>query len=190
MATTIGDKTTQVFTKAELEALRRALNKGRNGAGEYSAPPEEGDEESDDWRNDVSLLVKFLRDLCDVLQMAVSRRVPEPARKGMTGLLLSSQVYVDAAIEELNAIGGQQDGLWKQLVRVGLAGEALVAKLDELRDRMVNGPLLSVLELGNTILGSLATALHLDPLKEAKEVVENRMKYGSDDEIIQLHLND
>jgi energy-converting hydrogenase Eha subunit C len=189
MATATSTKT-QVFTKEELEALRKALNMGRNGMGDYAAPPEEGREESDDWRNDVSLLVKFLRDIGDVLQMAVSRRVPEPARTGMVGLLLSSQGYVDAAIEELNAIDGPGHRLWEKLVRAGLAGEALLAKLDEWRDRAVNGPLLSVLELGNTILGSLATVLHLEPLKEAKEVVENRMKYGSDDEIIQLHLVD
>jgi len=189
MATAVSTKT-QVFTKEELDALRRALNRGRNGMGEYAAPPEAGNEQSDDWRNDVSLLVKFLRDLGDVLQMTVTNRVPEPARTGMVGLLLSSLVYADAAIEELNAIDGQGHGLWQRLVRVGLTGEALLAKLDEWRDRAVNGPLLSVLELGNTILGSLATALHLDPLKEAKEVVENRVKYGSDDEIIQLHLFD
>lgn len=62
-------------------------------------------------------------------------------------------------------------------------------KLDEFRDRIANDPILAVFGIGNTILGSLASVVNLEPLKELKEIVENRVEYGGDAEIIQLHLN-
>jgi hypothetical protein len=47
MATAVTTKT-EVFTKEELEALRKALNKGRNGIGDYAPPPtQEKRDESD-----------------------------------------------------------------------------------------------------------------------------------------------
>ena len=63
-----------------------------------------------------------------------------------------------------------------------------MAKLDEFRDRITNGPILAVLGVGNTILGSLCSVLHLEPLKQLKEIIENKIEYGADDEIIQLNL--
>jgi hypothetical protein len=187
MATAAVSTKTEVFTKEELEALRKALNQGRNGTSDYS-PPERGHDQSDDWKNDVSLLAKFLKDLRDILSSVIQSRIPEARRKGFAGLLANLQGDIDSAIEELNEITSPEHSLFGKLEKVGLVGEALLVKLDEFRDRIINGPVLAVLGIGNTILGSLCEVLHLHPLKELKELVENRLEYGGDDEIIKLGL--
>jgi hypothetical protein len=191
MATTTETaRSTQVFTKAELDALRKALNIGRNGIGDYAShPPQEGREYSDDWTNDVILLVKFLMDLSDLLDAIIKKRIPEQHRKGFLIVFEKVQIDVNLAIGELGGINGPEDSLFAALDKVGLIGESLLVKLDEFRDRISHGPILAVLGIGDTILGSLCSALHLEPLKELKETIENRIEYGADDEIIQLHLN-
>jgi hypothetical protein len=73
---------TEVFTADELTALRIALNKGKNGIGGTYDPPSSGDEASDDWRNDTELLVKFLRDLNDILAALIPGRLPAQHRSG------------------------------------------------------------------------------------------------------------
>jgi hypothetical protein len=187
MATAAVSTKTEVFTKEELEALRKALNLGRNGTSDYS-PPEQGHEQSDDWQNDVSLLAKFLKDLRDVLSAVIQSRIPATHRRRFAGVLANLQEDIDTAIDELNGISGPDHALLGKLEKVGLLGEALLVKLDEFRDRIMNGPVLAVLGVGNTILGSLCEVLHLHPLKELKEAVENRLEYGGDDEIIKLGL--
>jgi hypothetical protein len=187
MATAAVSTKTEVFTKEELEALRKALNQGLNGTSDYS-PPEQGHEQSDDWKNDVSLLAKFLKDLRDTLSAVIQSRIPETHRKRFAGVLANLQDDIDGAIEELNEISGPGHALFGKLEKVGLVGEALLVKLDEFRDRITNGPILAVLAVGNTILGSLCEVLHLHPLKELKELVENKLEYGGDDEIIKLGL--
>ena len=188
--TEIGIKT-EVFTKEELEALRKALNEGRNGTGDYSPPPSSGQENefSDDWRNDCDLLGKFLNDLVTVLDTLTKNRIPETNRKRFAGMLENVRTDMDQAIQQLKGIDDPKDSLLDKLKNVGLLGESLLAKLDEFRDRIGHGPVLAVLGMGDVILGSLAGVLHvLEPLKELKETIENRIEYGGDDEIIKLGL--
>jgi hypothetical protein len=187
MATTAVSTKTEVFTKAELDALRKALNLGRNGTSGYSSS-EQGNEQSDDWRNDLSLLAKFLKDLRDILSAVIQSRIPETHRKRFAGVLANLQADIDGAIKELNEITEPGHALFGKLEKVGLVGEALLVKLDEFRDRITNGPILAVLGVGNTILGSLCEVLHLHPLIELKELVENKLEFGGDDEIIKLGL--
>ena len=188
-ATAPASTKTEVFTLEELRALRRALNEGRNGMGAYVAPPEEGRDESDDWRNDVELLIKFLRDLRDILSAVIESRLPPVDQKRFRGLLENLSPTIDDAIEQLQAINGPTAGFFKLLERVGLVGEAVLAKLDEFRDRILEGPLVGVLEMGDTILDSLIAVLEiLEPLKELKDTIKNKIEYGGDGEIIRLDL--
>jgi len=179
---------TEVYTKEELEALRRALNEGRNGTG-YYLPPEEGRDESDDWGHDVMLLVKFLRDLRDILSMAIESRLPPEDRKRFNALLENLAPTIDDAIAQLEAIDGPTAGLFKVLEKLGLVSDALLAKLDAFRDRIVEGPLVGVLEMGDTILDSLIGAIEiLEPLKEVKDTIKNKIEYGADGGIIALNI--
>ena len=180
---------TLVFTKEELDALRQALSKGRNAVGDHRSPPEERPDPENDWSNDVFLLIKFLKDLNTILSTVIQKRIPVPQRKGFEIALQQVQGSVDTAIQELSAIDGPENTLFKKLREVGLTAESLLVKLDEFRDRIGNGPILAILKLGNSLLGSLCKALLLEPLKEVKEIVETRIEYGADDEILQLHLN-
>ena len=46
-----------------------------------------------------------------------------------------------------------------------------------------------VLEMGDTILDSLIAAIAiLEPLKELKETIKNKVEYGADGEIIRLDI--
>jgi hypothetical protein len=180
---------TEVFTREELLALRKALNEGRNGMGSYAAPPDEERDESDDWRNDVELLVKFLRDLRDVLSAVIESRLPPQDQRRFRALLENLSPTIDEAIERLQAIDGPTAGLFKVLERLGLVGDAVLAKLDEFRDRIIEGPLVGVLEMGDTILDSLIAAIDiLEPLKELKDTIKNKIEYGADGEIIRLNI--
>ncbi len=181
---------TEVFTLEELQALRRALNEGSNGMGSYSAPPEEEQrDESDDWRNDVELLVKFLRDLRDILSAVIESRLPPLDERRFRALLQNLSPNIEEAMEQLQAIDGPKTKLFKVLERLGLVGDALLAKLDEFRDRIIEGPLVGVLEMGDTILDSLIAAIAiLEPLKELKETIKNKVEYGADGEIIRLDI--
>src|ERR1700733_11128728 len=105
-ATTVVSTKTQVFTNDELKALRRALNKGVNGSGSYNAPPQEDQEESDDWRNDISLLVKFLNDLRSILSALITTRLPPHHRKRFNDILTNLQPNIDQAVGELEKIDG------------------------------------------------------------------------------------
>ena len=173
-----------------MEALRKAVNIGRNGIGDYSShPPDDGRDFSDDWRNDISLLEKFLRDLDDLLESIIQKRIPREQRKGFLIAFQNVQTDVNNAIKELRGIDGTQHRLFDGLRKVGLLGESLLVKLDELRDRILHGPVRAVLGVGNTILGSLCSVLQLEPLKELKELIENRLEHGADDEILQLRLS-
>jgi hypothetical protein len=180
---------TEVFTREELQALRRALSEGSNGMGSYSAPPDERRDESDDWRNDVELLVKFLRDLRDILSAVIENRLPPVDERRFRALLQNLSPNIEEAMEQLQAIDGPKAKLFKVLERLGLVGDALLAKLDEFRDRIIEGPLVGVLEMGDTILGSLIAAIGiLEPLKELKDTIKNKIEYGADGEIIRLDI--
>jgi hypothetical protein len=182
---------TQVFTREELDALREALSRGRNGIGSYVSPPgwERERQPSDNWENDIFLLIKFLKDLCDLLQFLIAKRIPDQQRKGFEIIFEKVQEDVANAIEQLRGISGPEDELFVGLSRAGLVGDSLLVKLREFSDRITNGPIAAVLEMGDIILGSLGTVLHLEPLKELKDIIKNRSQFGADDEIIQLHLN-
>jgi len=179
---------TEVYTKEELEALRRALNEGRNGTG-YYLPPDEGRDESDDCGHDVMLLAKFLKDLRDILSMVIESRLPPEDRKRFSALLENLAPTIDDAIAQLEAIDGPTAGLFKVLEKLGLVSDALLAKLDAFRDRIVEGPLVGVLEMGDTILDRLIAAIEiLEPLKELKDTIKNKIEYGVDGGIIALNI--
>ena len=182
---------TQVFTKAELDALRAALNKGRNRQGNYVAPPSQQSDpqSSDDWENDVALLVKFLKDLNDVLETLIAKRIPETERKGFEIVYETVQEDVNTAIKQLNEISGPTHTRFAGLRKVGLTGSSLLVKLREFADRIVHGPVLAVLEMGDIILRSLGDVVPVEALEELKDTIKNRTEFGADDEIIQLHLN-
>lgn len=178
-----------VYTKEELQALRRKLAGAGFGA-EFNDPPAPNFKgEPADWEWDIRLLIKFLDDLRKILQILVARRIPDPPRQRLTALLEAVDPNIEDAIAELKTVDSMLHPLYLALKRLGLATENLAAKLDEFRDDITGRPVLAVLDMGDKILGSLCKVLsQLEPVKELKETIEHRVKYGSDADIIGLGL--
>jgi hypothetical protein len=186
---TLPDTKQAVYTKEELQALRRKLAGAGFGAdfNDPTSPDFQG--EPADWGWDVRLLIKFLEDLRKIMQVLVARRIPDPHGQRLASLLETLDPNIDDAIAELKTVDSVLHPLYLALKRLGLATESLAAKLDEFRDDITGRPALAVLDMGDKILGSLCKVLsQLEPLKELKETIEHRVKYGSDADIIGLGL--
>ena len=135
------------------------------------------------------MLIKFLKDLGSLLSTLIAKRLPEHYRKRFSAILKNLQPNIDDAVLKLRAIDGPTDSLFKQLDRLGLLGDVLLAKLDEFRDRIIEGPVKGVLEMGDTILDSLIAAIDiLEPLKELKETIKNKIEFGADGDVLQLNI--
>jgi hypothetical protein len=119
--------------------------------------------------------------------MVIESRLPPEDEKRFRGLLENLSPTIEEAIEQLQAIDGPTAKLFKILEKLGLLGDAVLAKLDEFRDRIIEGPLVGVIEMGDTILDSLIAALDmLEPLKELKDTIKNKIEYGADGSLIRL----
>ena len=180
----------EVYTKEELQALRRKL-RGRTSSGgaEHEPPSAAPDQDPPDWGTDVELIIKFLRDLDKIMKFLVENRIPDPPRRLFQLAIKGLVPNLDDAIAQLESIDSETHETYGLLKGVGLALENLLAKLDTLRDGITRGPVLAVLDAGDKILGSLCKVLPiLEPMKEMKEMIEYRVKYGGDAEIIGLGL--
>ena len=124
------------------------------------------------------------------MQILIARRIADPARPKLQALLKQLDLNIEDAVTELKTINSVTHTLYLALQRLGLAVESLGAKLDEFRDDITGRPALAVLDMGDKILGSLCKGLtQLEPLKELKELIEHKIKYGSDPDLIDLGLN-
>lgn len=180
----------EVNTKDQLDELRRKLS-GRLYVTGYEREPPEGkpDPASPDWKLDVDLIIKFLRDTDRVMRFLVEKRIPGAPkllfRAAMEGLVPN----LNEAIKQLESVDSETHQIYGFLKRVGLALESLGVKLDGLRDDFLGRPVLAFLDSADKILGSLCKVLPvLEPVKEMKEAIEHRVEYGGDDEFISLGL--
>jgi hypothetical protein len=121
------------------------------------------------------------------MRFLVEKSVPEKSRELLLECLPEGEANIDNAIEELRSIDSPTHSLYRALQRLGLTGKALLLKLGELGERIATGPVVSVLEMADRILGSLFKVLtQLEPVKELKETLESKIKHGADQEIIDL----
>ena len=194
MAATVAepDVKEQVFTKAELDALRKRLAGKRAGQGDVSQPPSQEDEpssEPDDWDIDTQIIIKFLRALEQILTFLLDNRIPEKDRELITLVLANAGENLGDAIIQLESISSESDELYQGLIRERLTLGDLAAKISSFVDDLGNGPVLAVLDSANKILGSLAKAIPvLNPVKEAKELIEHKIKYRGDAGLISLNI--
>lgn len=180
---------TKVYTKEELEALKRAL--ARLAGGRFGQEDDPGNDPENDipWQNDIDSLVQFLTGLKRLMRFLIAKRVPKQPRAVFLECLGDVEANIDNAIDELKSIDSATHPLYRALRRLGLAGKTLFLKLGEFGNRIATGPVVAVLEMADNILGSLMKVLtQLEPVKEFKEIVESRIKHGADQEIIDLGL--
>jgi hypothetical protein len=194
MAATVAeaDVKEQVFTKAELDALRKRLAGKRAGAGDASQPPSPEDDlspEPEDWDIDTQIIIKFLRAIEEILKFLLDNRIPEKDRGLITLVLDNAGDNLRVAISQLESISSESDELYQELMRERLTFGDLAAKISSFLDDLGNGPVLAVLDSANKILGSLAKAIPvLSPVKEAKELIEHKIKYRGDAGLISLNI--
>jgi len=182
----------QVFTKAELDALRKRLAGKRAGQGDTHQPPSPKDDSSsepDDWDIDTQIIIKFLRAIEQILRFLLDNRIPEKERELSALVLANAGENLADAISQLESISSESDELYQSLKRERLTLGDLAAKIASFVDDLGNGPVLAVLDSANKILGSLAKAIPvLSPVKEAKEFIEHKIKYRGDAGLISLNI--
>jgi hypothetical protein len=134
-------------------------------------------------------LVQFLRDLTNLMQFLVKNRVPPDARQLFEEGLKGATDQINQVISQLEALQSAGDPTNVKLSEAGLSGSNLRLKLREFYQRIKEAPVEAVLHMGDVILGSLLEIFKvLEPVKEFKETLENRLKHGGDGEIIGLNL--
>jgi hypothetical protein len=178
-----------VETKEDLAELRRRLEEARRNATKTPAADEHG--RLPGWfAHDVDGLVWFLENLREVMSFLVLRRIPEESRAPLIDHFEVISIRIELAIANLRQIDSDRHPTYIGLYNSGLAEEPLEIKLGEYQRCKEESPILSVLEMADRILGSLFRILtELEPVKEFKETIESKIKYGGDADIQLLDLN-
>jgi hypothetical protein len=137
------------------------------------------------WNEGRSALIQFLEDLKTLLGVLVNERLPDETQPLFKVVLLAAGTKIDSVVEVLKKIE-QGDENHKKLEAAELTGDALLLKIAEFYDSCNARPPVEVLSSGDIILGSLISVFPiLEPVKEYKEVVEQRLKNGGDRRVIE-----
>jgi hypothetical protein len=120
----------------------------------------------EDDRNTLSDILRFVKRVLDEL---VTGRISEDKELFQSAWTAEVRPRLEGLIEGLGNIQNQNDTLWIQLQNHGLTGEQLKLKRKRLAAISAKGVLKRILDIINTILGSIPGA---EPVKEFKEFVE------------------
>jgi hypothetical protein len=188
VATAEPDVKQEVTTKEELEDLRRRLEeiRGRDaktpsGAALKGKPY--------GWEDDLDGLAVFLEDLKQVVTFLVNYRVLEEQRPPFADYLPEFAVRIDIAIAELRTIDNADHPLYIKLYNARLAGKRAKVKLGEYWRRVKGSPVVAVLKMADTILGSLFPVFYaLEPVKEFKETLESKLENDGDAGLQSLNI--
>jgi hypothetical protein len=178
-----------IETKEDLAELRRRLEEANRNAAKTPVVDSQGKLPA--WfAHDVDGLIWFLESLRDILTLLISNRIPPKSSIQMMDHWEMINIRIMLAIANLRTIDSANHPLYIGLYNAGLAEEALDIKLGEYQRCKDESPVLSVLEMADRILGSLFRILtELEPVKEFKETIESKIRYGADNEITALDLN-
>lgn len=180
------DPKTAVYTKEELDELRRKLRKRLSGILEAEPPGPEEEMQPPEWRMDLDLIVKFLRALEKILTLLIQNRIPDPTRQLLRTAMQDTSKKIDDTIQQLLGIASEQDTVYVDLQKEELAGSpGALAKFIGFFENITGNSVIAVLDSANNLLGSLLKVFPvLGPVKEMKDVVKEKIKYGADQEII------
>jgi hypothetical protein len=183
------DVKTEVTTKEELDDLRRRLAEWRSRqANTPSGKALNGKPYG--WEDDLDGLAVFLQDLKEVIKFLVNDRVIEQDRQAFADYLPEIEVRIDIAIAKLRAIDNNDDELYVKLHNASLTGKPLKVKLGEYWRRIKRSPVVAVLKMADTILGSLFPILaELEPVKEFKETLESKLENDGDAGLQSLNIS-
>ena len=180
------DRKTAVYTKEELDELRRKLWKRLSGILEPEPPGPQAQSEPADWRMDLDFIIKFLRALEKILTLLIQNRIPDPFRQLLRTAMQDTRKQINGTIQQLVAVASEGDAVFINLQKEELAGSpGALAKFIGFFDDVTGSAVIAVLDSANNLLGSLLKVFPvLEPVKEMKDVVRQKIKYGADQEII------
>ena len=180
------DPKTAVYTKEELDELRRKIRRRLAGILEAEPPWPERERQPPGWRMDVDLIIKFLRALEKILNVLIQNRITEPPRQLLRTAMEDTSRRIGDVIEQLQGIDSQTAKLYVELKNEELADSpGALAKFIGFFDDVTGNSVIGVLDSANNLLGSLLKVFPvLGPVKEMKDVVKQKIKYGADREII------
>lgn len=179
----------RVFTKEELDELRRRLSELRDRdanvpSGEALSGKPYG------WEHDLDGLAIFLQDIKEVIGFVVKERILEAQRPGFVEYLPEIEVRLDIAIATLKTIDNNDNELYIKLHNAGLTENRLKVKLREYWRRIKGSPIVAVLKMADTILGSLFPIIaELEPVKEFKETLESKLENDGDPGLQSLNIS-
>ena len=120
--------------------------------------------------DDKKTLTEILTFIRNVLNELVESHITEDKSLFQSAWSTEVRPHLDGLISQLQAVTGEESPTWQELRGRGLAGEQLKLKRARLAAASSKGITKRILDLINTILGSIPGA---DPVKEFKEFVED-----------------
>ena len=119
--------------------------------------------------DDQKTLIEILSVIRSVLEELVNFRITEDQLLFQSAWLNEVRPRLDQLISEVQSTSGEANPYWRALQDRGLTGESLRLKRARLAAVSRKGILKKILDIINTILGSIPGA---DPIKEFKELAE------------------
>jgi hypothetical protein len=121
------------------------------------------------FNDDKQTLISILNFIRNVLEELVSSHITEDKQLFQSAWTSEVRPRLDQLVLDLQSTTGEDNPRWREIQNRGLAGEQLKLKRARLAAVSKKGIPGKILDIVNTILGSIPGA---DPIKEFKELVE------------------
>jgi hypothetical protein len=121
------------------------------------------------FNDDKQTLISILNFIRNVLEELVSSHITEDKQLFQSAWTSEVRPRLDQLVLDLQSTTGEDNPRWREIQNRGLAGEQLKLKRARLAAVSKKGIPGKILDIINTILGSIPGA---DPIKEFKELVE------------------
>jgi hypothetical protein len=132
------------------------------------------------WDEGRNVLIQFLKDLRAMMIFLLVDRIPDDERVLFSAVSTTVTTTIDDVIKILEKTDDDDEN-HKKLTDAGLTGNGLSLKTREFARSVAQRPATESLAAGDIILNSLVTCFPLlEPVKEYKEVLEHRLRTGSD----------
>jgi hypothetical protein len=120
--------------------------------------------------DDKKVLIEILTFIREVLNELVESHITEDKPLFQSAWLLEVRPRLDELILQFESVSREESPLWREVQNCGLTGEQLKLKRTRLAAASLKGVTKRILDLINTILGSIPGA---EPIKEFKEFAED-----------------
>jgi hypothetical protein len=124
------------------------------------------------FEDDKKMLIDVLTFIRNVLDELVQRHITEDKALFQSAWSAEVRPHLDELISQFRSTSQEESPFWRDLKNRGLTGEQLKLKRARLAAASAKGITKKILDLVNTLLGSIPGA---EPIKEFKEFAEEGM---------------